>query len=371
MTDTLTRDAPRGAAPAATAPDATPPPTTAPPALDDFLDGVLAERVERAARHGHEYRRLWEAATEAVAGGKRIRPMLVLAAHRAWGDPRPDDAVRVAAAFELLHTAFLMHDDVIDHDLVRRGRPNVAGRFAHAAAARGLDSARAHDYGDASAILAGDLLISAAHGLVAGVDAPAPTRLALLDLVDECVFTTAAGEHDDVRFAAGVRPGRDEILAMIEAKTAAYSFSAPLRAGALLAEAGPGASDRLDRIGRSLGIAFQLRDDVLGVFGDERTTGKSTLGDLREGKETLLVASARGHADWEAVAGRFGDPRLDEAGAAALRDALVASGALAQVEALIDRHAAFARVGIDHPELPAALRDDLRALVAASTERRR
>lgn len=358
MTDTLVRTPRAEAADAAAS-------------VDAFLADVLADRIERAERHGAEYRRLWEAAAEAIAGGKRIRPALVLAAHRAWGSPRPDDAVRVAAAVELLHTAFLMHDDVIDHDLVRRGRPNVAGRFAAVAASRGLDRGRAEEYGDASAILAGDLLISAAHGLVGGVDAPPATRRALLDLVDDCVFTTAAGEHDDMRFAAGVRPRPDEIVAMVEAKTAAYSFSTPLRAGALLADAGPEASARLDRIGRSLGIAFQLRDDVLGVFGDEHATGKSAVGDLREGKETLLVASARGHAAWDAVADRFGDPRLDDAGAEALRRALVDSGALARVEALVDRHAELAQTAIDHPELPDALRDDLRGFVAACTERSR
>src|SRR5215207_4021992 len=304
-------------------------------AVAGFLDTFFAERVARAAAHGGDYERLWSAARDAASGGKRIRPALVLAAHRAFAGAQTESAVRLAAAFELLHTAFLIHDDVIDHDLVRRGAPNVAGRFALDGVARGLSVVRANEYGEASAILAGDLLISGAHRLVAELDAPHDVRGSLLELIDECVFLAAAGEHADVRFAAGATPGERDILAMIENKTASYSFSAPLQAGALLGGATPDAVDRLGEIGRHLGVAFQLRDDVLGVYGSPAVTGKSVLGDLREGKETLLIAYARAHAGWSAVAVEFGRPDLDDAAAARLRAAIEASGARSRVEQLI------------------------------------
>jgi geranylgeranyl pyrophosphate synthase len=304
-------------------------------AVAGVLDAFFAERLERAAEHGGDYERLWVAARDAASGGKRIRPALVLAAHRAFAGSESPSAVRLAAAFELLHTAFLIHDDVIDHDLVRRGAPNVAGRFALDAVARGVPVARANDYGEASAILAGDLLISGAHRLVAELDAPGDVRAALLELLDECVFLAAAGEHADVRFAAGATPGERDILSMIENKTASYSFSAPLRAGALLGGATPDAVELLGEIGRHLGVAFQLRDDVLGVYGSAAVTGKSVLGDLREGKETLLIAYARGHTGWSAVSVEFGRPDLDDAAAARLRAAIEASGARSRVEDLI------------------------------------
>ncbi|WP_022892190.1 polyprenyl synthetase family protein [Agromyces subbeticus] len=349
--------------------------------VDEVLDAFFADRVQRATAHGDDYTRLWEAARDATAGGKRIRPELALAAYSAFADAGSVagsldgsvdagsvDAVRLAAAFELLHTAFLMHDDVIDHDLVRRGVPNVAGRFALDAIGRGLSTARAHEYGEASAILAGDLLISSAHRLVAELDAPRGIRNRLLEIIDECVFLAAAGEHADVH-QAGAAPGEREILTMIENKTASYSFSAPLQAGAVLAGAPADAVECLGEIGRELGVAFQLRDDVLGVYGTAAVTGKSVFGDLREGKETLLIAYARQHDAWSAVAGDFGRADLDDAAAGRLRATIESSGALARVEQLIAARCAGAIDAIAAAGLPARLRDGLSASARDCVER--
>ncbi|GAA2466587.1 polyprenyl synthetase family protein [Agromyces soli] len=348
--------------------------------VERYLGGFFDDAIVRADAHAADYRRLWAAARDAASGGKRIRPRLVLGAYDALApvaardDAEPAaaaEAVALAAAFELLHTAFLVHDDVIDRDLVRRGEPNVAGRFALDAALRGLERERADAYGQASAILAGDLLIAAAHSVVAGLDVPVERRRAILAVLDECVFAAAAGEHADVRHAAGVRPGEADILAMIEDKTACYSFSAPLRAGALLAGAPRATVERLGEIGRRLGVAFQLQDDVLGVYGDERVTGKTTLGDLREGKETLLIAYARGHAAWVAASSAFGRPDLDEAGARPLRAAIEASGARARVESRIAEEAAAARAAIASAGLPTGLETELLGLAAEATRRSR
>jgi geranylgeranyl pyrophosphate synthase len=334
-----------------------------------FLDTFFAKRIEQASMHGDDYGRLWSAARDAASGGKRIRPALVLAAHRAFAGAQTESAVRLAAAFELLHTAFVIHDDVIDHDLVRRGAPNVAGRFALEGIARGFAAGRANDYGEASAILAGDLLISGAHRLVAELDTPPAVRGALLELVDECVFLAAAGEHADVRHAAGAIPCEADILAMIEHKTASYSFSAPLQAGALLGGATGDTVHRLGEIGRHLGVAFQLRDDVLGVYGRPELTGKSVLGDLREGKETLLIAYARGHVAWSEAAAEFGRGDLDAAGAARLRAAIEASGARSRVERLIAERCDAAMAAVAASLLPGALCDRLTAAAHECVER--
>lgn len=340
-------------------------------AVDERLDAFFDDAAHRADAHGPAYRRLWEAARDAAAGGKRVRPRLVLAVHRAYGGADLDAAVATAAAFELLHTAFLMHDDVIDHDDVRRGLPNVTGRFAAEARAQGAETGRAQEYGEASAILAGDLLISAAHRMIAALDLPPDRREALLDLVDECVFLAAAGEHADVRFALGAAPAATEILAMIENKTACYSFSAPLRAGAILAGADKSEVGHLGEIGRDLGVAFQLRDDVLGVYGERARTGKSTLGDLREGKETLLIAYARADASWPAVADRFGAADLDEAGADVLRATIAASGARARVEALVEERCGSAVEQIERAALPVDLGHELTTIARECAERDR
>jgi geranylgeranyl diphosphate synthase type II len=340
-------------------------------AVDDRLAEFFGTAARRADAHGAAYRRLWEAARDAASGGKRVRPRLVLSVHRAYVGDDAEAAVATAAAFEVLHTAFLMHDDVIDHDDVRRGLPNVTGRFAAEARAQGAGTGRAREYGEASAILAGDLLISAAHRMIAALDLPVARREALLDVVDECVFLAAAGEHADVRFALGAAPTATEILAMIENKTACYSFSAPLRAGAILAGATHDEIAVLGEIGRDLGVAFQLRDDVLGVYGEHARTGKSTLGDLREGKETLLIAYARADASWPSVADRFGRADLDEAGAEALRQAIAASGARDRVEALVAERCRSAVESIERAALPTALAQELTTIARECGERDR
>ncbi|WP_420113115.1 polyprenyl synthetase family protein [Pseudactinotalea sp.] len=303
------------------------------------LDRYFERQIARADHYGQTYRRLWEATRDAARGGKRLRPALLLLAYRHLAGetgPLPADVLELAAALELLHTAFVIHDDVIDHDLVRRGRPNVAGRAVVEAIDAGARSESASGYGQASAILAGDLLISSAHTMVAGLRAPASRRRALLELLDDCVLRTAAGEHADVWLAVAAAPSEETVISVVENKTAGYSFATPLQAGAILAGAHGDTLAGLGEVGHHLGIAFQLRDDVLGVFGDEHITGKSAISDLREGKETLLVAYARRHPRWPRVQHHFGRRDLDERSADQLRRAIRDSGALARVEQRID-----------------------------------
>ncbi|GIG20456.1 geranylgeranyl pyrophosphate synthase [Cellulomonas chitinilytica] len=292
-----------------------------------------------------ESRALWDAMAGASAGGKRLRPTLLLATYDALGGTRADVARHVADAVELLHTAFVMHDDVIDHDLHRRGRPNVSGAFEARGRAAGASAPRAHRYGQAAGILAGDLALVGAARLIATTDTDRGTVARLLALLDETVRVTAGGELGDVRLGLGVDdPSLAEVLTVEEHKTAVYSFSLPMQAGAVLADAPADLLPRLDRLGRLLGIAFQLQDDLLGTFGDEAVTGKSTLSDLREGTVTALVAHARTTAAWPVVALHLGDPDLTAAAADDVRDALTRSGSRQAVEDLVAQHVREARL---------------------------
>ncbi|MBO0607811.1 polyprenyl synthetase family protein [Myceligenerans salitolerans] len=331
--------------------------------LTDFFEG----RIRRADALAEHYTLLWQRLARSSLGGKRLRPRLLLDTHRAFGAPYPQDAAVAAASFELLHTALLLHDDVIDRDLSRRGRRNLPAEFAADATESGLLPEAARSWGDASGILGGDLLLSATYSLLARVR-PA-VRGELTELVDEHLFRAAAGEHDDVAFGLGTASATtDSVLRMMAHKTAGYSFAAPLCAGAVLAEAGDGASADLEQVGVELGVLYQLRDDVLGVFGDSRT-GKSTLSDLRQGKRTLLVAFAEGHPEWIAVRHLWGDPDLDEPGAELLRSALVASGARTAMTELIETRRQEAVATIGGTALPAGLRKDLAGLATRLTER--
>jgi geranylgeranyl diphosphate synthase type II len=336
--------------------------------VERTIQEFFEERASRAESLGGQYARLWRGIEEATRGGKRIRPRMLLMTHEHLGGCDSRSALLAGAAFELLHTALLLHDDVLDGDLVRRGRPNLAGGFTAAALDAGHGARAARSWGAASGVLAGDLLISGAHALVSSIESPA--RATVHRIIDDALIITAAGEHADVGFALRVmRADGHDILRMMKQKTAAYSFAAPLRAGAVLAGAPEEAVSALGRIGVALGVVYQLRDDVLGVFGDESRTGKSALGDLREGKRTLLVAFAEGSPEWNEVMHLFGRAPLDAADADRMRAALVACGAAERVQELIVRQLDEVRGAIAAAPVPGALREELIRIAVRCAER--
>jgi geranylgeranyl diphosphate synthase type II len=326
------------------------------PAIDDAIDDALARVRIRADGLGGGFPALAEALTRAATGGKRLRPALVVAAFDAFdGDAASTPALHpVAAAFELLHTAFVVHDDVIDHDTVRRGIPNVAGEFRLRGLARGADAVGAALLGDAAAILAGDLLLHEAFRLVALADVEPDTRERLFALFDDAVFVSAAGELADVEHSvAGDVADADQILDAAFNKTAVYSFRAPLAAGAVLAGAGEDALTILHRAGGDLGLAFQLVDDLIGAFGSSEQAGRESGGDLRESKRTPLVALARQSAEWTRVDNALA---VAHTGPIAVRDAQTAleeSGARDQLRSVISELLASVRRAAQDAGIPA------------------
>jgi len=334
--------------------------------LADFFDA----KELRAATLGGQYAELWAAARHSSEGGKKFRPALVLNTYAALGGDSQDDAVAVAMAFELLHTAFLLHDDVIDGDTMRRGHPNLLGTFSAQASARGVSARSAATWGEASAILAGDLLIQAAQAQVARLGVGEHKRLALLDLLEECLFVTAAGELADVAFSTSVQiPVLSDVVSMTQWKTAHYSFQAPLQAGAILADASADTVRGLSEFGRNVGIAFQLRDDILGVFGVEDETGKSSTSDLREGKMTLLMCYALQRSDTDELASILAHSDITAADATRVRQLLETSGARDFIEALITDYAQLAMAAIDSPAIPAGLRRQLEEVARKACDR--
>jgi geranylgeranyl diphosphate synthase type II len=298
-----------------------------------LLEEVVTSAAARAARFGQHYPMLWGEIGRSVRGGKRFRSGLVLGTHAGLGAPYPEAAVNVAAAFELLHTAFLVHDDLIDGDRVRRGQPNLAETMRLDALARGHDEDRAERWATAAALLAGDLALAQAHRLVAEADVLPVVRRDLLDLLDDTVQVSVGGELVDTACGLGLHdPTLEESLGVAEAKTAQYSFRAPLRAGALVAGADGAVLLELDVHGTLLGRAFQLVDDLLGVFAPASETGKSDVSDLREGKRTPLLLHAMRLPVWREIEQDVGRPDLDDATAARVRVALARSLAPGLVE---------------------------------------
>lgn len=322
------------------------------------LEAFFAERTRAADVHGQAYRHLWELTGPAAAGGKLLRPLLLLHMVQALAPgARPEGAADVATALELLHFAFLLHDDVLDGDLTRRGRPNLLGALLREAPATATPE-RARHWATTGGLLMGDLLL--ARALAAVEEAPlAPTqRDRLRRLFHQAIEVSVAGELTDVGLGDAVlRADAATVLGMTRSKTAHYTFVLPLRAAAVLAHEGENGEVEavLADVGEHLGLAFQLQDDLLSVFGEPGEHGKEPLADLREHKQTMLMVLAARTAAWPDVQDLMSaGPGPDEARAVA--DLLASCGARAAVETMVeDEFAAAARRAAALPRAAADL----------------
>jgi geranylgeranyl diphosphate synthase type I len=311
-----------------------------------------------------------------AAGGKRLRPAFAYwgwRGARASGADAQDDAavLRAVSALEFVHASALVHDDVMDGARTRRGRPATHIGFAARHAGDGLDGDR-DLFGTGAAILIGDLALVWSDELLrcSGISVPALIRAR--EVWDAMRTEVTAGQYLDLLRAAGGLPGPDGALTVARYKSAGYTVQRPLLLGAAIAGAGPDVVDAYAAVGLPLGEAFQLRDDVLGVFGDPAVTGKSADDDLREGKQTLLIALAEQEAD---AAGRrlldevLGEPTAGPAEFDAVRALLESTGARARVEERIAERTAVARAAIDAAPIAADARRALDALAVAATSR--
>jgi geranylgeranyl diphosphate synthase type II len=334
--------------------------------VDAVLGRFFSLAKKRAAALGADYERLWIELEANTVGGKRFRPRMVFAAYDALGGTDVEAAACIGAAFELLHTALIVHDDVIDRDFVRRGAPNLAGTYRDMALATGSSPAGAEHRGISAAVIAGDLALFNAYRLIDRSGVGDAVRGRLVEVMDDALFASAAGELIDVDFSFMPDvPRVDDILTMERLKTAVYSFECPLQAGAILAGASEETVATLGDFGREMGIAYQIVDDLLGVFGTEAETGKTTTGDLREGKRTVLIAYATSAPGWDALSELFGDPELDDAGAEKLRAHLVDCGAKGFAEGLARYYANRALARLVEPHIPPALRIELHPVADA------
>lgn len=279
---------------------------------------------------------------EASDGGKHLRPRLVAAAYLGFGGTDQGLLGDVAGAQQVLHLGLCMHDDLIDGDRMRHGSANLIARYSAADRSAGVKDATADRQAMAAGLLAGDLALNAALLALLTAPAPVPVRHRLALEAASALERTIAGELLDVRSEL-LRPDLAEPLLVAELKTAVYSVSLPLRLGAIAAGASPADVDRLDLAGIAFGIAYQLADDDLGLFGSEAQTGKSVLSDVRQGKRTehVRLAYARaGRTDRATLDAVLGLPAATDRDADLVRDIVLRTGAREAVAATIDDHVA-------------------------------
>lgn len=293
------------------------------------LDGLLRREQARWGAVDEALHEPLEALRLLVAGdGKRLRPAFCHWAYvGAGGDPDDERVADAAAAIELLHTFALVHDDVMDGSEVRRGQPSVHRRFIDLHAERGWGG-ESRRFGEGAAILVGDFAFVYADALMRGSGPEA------WGIFDELRLELCVGQYLDLATTAARRADLERARRIELYKSGKYTVERPLHLGAALAGRLDDLEVALSRVGLPLGEAFQLRDDVLGTFGDAGQLGKPVGADLRDGKLTPLVAVAWARADdrqREALA-RIGTPDLAESEIDTARRVVVETGALARAE---------------------------------------
>ena len=304
--------------------------------------------------------------------GKRLRPLFAAIGHLGAGGEITEQSITALSALELVHVCALIHDDVMDGSDTRRGTASIHKQFEALHQSEKL-SGSAPQFGVASAILLGDLALIWAAKMLHESGMNPKHILQALPVYDEMRVELMAGQYLDIYEQALASESVERSLKVARYKSGKYSIERPLHFGAALAPAAtPAVYATYSRYGLPLGEAFQLRDDVIGVFGDPKETGKPAGDDLREGKRTVLIAATLNEASPAQRAlfdQYFGKPDLDSAGVEALRQVIVETGALARVEKLIEEMTFNAHAALKSGEISNMASTMLEQMAQAATKR--
>ena len=350
-------------------------------AVSEQLDGFLMQRRDALAGIADGLEPFVRVADGLTAGGKRLRPAFCVWGYLAAADAVADPSalLRAAASLDLLHISALVHDDVMDGSDTRRGKPSAHRQFAaqhREQVLRGNSDA----FGRSAAILLGDLLLIWSAEMFRRCGLPERAVTAAQPLVEAMRTEVTAGQFLDIQAQArhpldarsAPQEVMDQVRRVVEYKTARYTVIRPLQVGAALAGAPEGLLEALARYGSAVGRAFQFRDDVLGVYGDEALTGKPAGDDLREGKLTVLVAHAIARApeaEARLLADLLGRADLSSAEVDQARDIISDSGAVAATEDEIAITLAEALEAVEATPISDNARPALRVLARMAVDR--
>ncbi|PSK96881.1 geranylgeranyl diphosphate synthase type I [Murinocardiopsis flavida] len=343
------------------------------PAVDAALAEFMEHRRKLMAEIGPELVPVMDALDHMLAGGKRLRPAFCYWGWRGAGGAEIPEIGTAAAALEFLQACALIHDDVIDNSDTRRGRPATHRRLAALHERSGWDGDPAA-FGRGAAVLIGDLCLAWCEEMYSASGLGEAALRAGRGPFDMMRTEVMAGQYLDMIEQERGGETVEAALRVMHYKSAKYTVERPLHLGAALA----GRHDELAPVftayGVPLGVAFQLRDDVLGVFGDPAQTGKPAGDDLREGKRTLVVAETLSRArsgDADRFRTLLGDPALSAESVDWMRALITASGGLAACEQRIDDYTARASAALDTDAIAPEARAALADLIVAATARER
>lgn len=274
-----------------------------------------------------------------LRGGKRLRPTLFYCGYILAGGTDKKEALRVAIALEFLHTGLLIHDDVMDRDNVRHGGPSMHYKYETDYGVK-LGRVDLQHFGFSMAVCAGDAALAWSYEALVNNNFEDRLKIRAVALMSDILTETTMGQMMDESLQIGNDFDEQMIEKVYDYKTARYTIMGPLQLGAIFAGAGETEVDFMSEFAIPLGVAFQMQDDILGVFGDMKKTGKPVGSDLREGKKTLLVAYAIKNAaaeDREFILSHLGKKDLTQEDVMKMREIIENSGALKYSEDKISR----------------------------------
>jgi geranylgeranyl diphosphate synthase type I len=304
----------------------------------EIVNGFLRDQVEILTRISADLLPLLDTLEDLLDGGKRLRPTFAYWGWRSAGGQTEGPILTAASSLEFLQACALIHDDVMDGSDTRRGKPAAHRRLASMHRSHGYLGSP-EDFGVGSAILLGDLCLSWSDEMLMTSGLPAESLMAAKRIFDEMRTELMAGQYLDLLEQVRGDYNLDSALTVARYKSAKYTVERPLHIGASAAGADAIHLQHLTDFGIPLGEAFQLRDDMLGVYGDPTETGKPAGDDLREGKRTALVALAWGRADAvqrDLLRRHLGDPAITADMVDQLRAVITQTGAQAEVEQMIE-----------------------------------
>jgi len=335
--------------------------------LDDFVQAHRRPLDEASS----DAMLLCDSLQELLTGGKRLRPAFSYWGYRSTGAPHSDAIVKASASLELLQACALIHDDVMDGSDTRRGNPAVHRQFEAVHTSQAWQG-QASSFGIGAAILVGDLALSWADTLLCNAGLSAEELIRAKSIYDVMRTELMAGQYLDLLEQARQDTTAEQARNVIRYKSAKYTIERPLNLGAAIGDASDAHQAILTTYGLALGEAFQLRDDLLGVFGTPAQTGKPAGDDLREGKQTVLIATARSAND-DAVnallSRHLGNLQISAEDVARLQDGLVSTGAVDYVEQQITKLTEQALEALASPLIETSARTALTQLAVMATQR--
>lgn len=278
--------------------------------------------------------------------GKRIRPMLVITAYHAFGGKDQKQIIKAAIAVELMQSFLLIHDDIIDRDSLRRGHPTI-----HKIYQKKYSSPH---FGNSMAIVLGDICSILGSEAILQTNFPEKYKLNAIDKFNKVIINTCFGQLLDIESCISKETNKDDILKIHNLKTAIYTIEGPLHIGAILAGAKKQDLKTLTNYAIPLGQAFQLKDDILGLFGTRQKIGKPIGSDIKEGKKTLLILKALEKADKKEkdfIKKCIGNRKTTESDIEKIKKIVIKTGSLAYSEELARKLAQNAKKAIINKKL--------------------